>query len=636
MTWSLLLAVASAGPSVESGWALYRVGDYGGASALAAGELEKDPSSMGWQRLYARSRARIDGDRAVIGQYRRWLADAPDDPGRRVLLADTLAGAWRFDAAWCDEIEQLLAVTPTDADTRFWTHAVRHWVRTRRCRGDADADAAQAIALSSEVDGGASLALPIAIEDGIDAGEAEWIRYALGEEPALLGRLVPVFEASGPGASKAQKAVLKAARDAMSGDLPALYAAAEVLEAAGDPRANEADARLAAIHPDPHRFGFAREISRARRHADPMRALAQVDALAPRLPDDPEVRARFHTARGDLLRKAGDLPGATAAYKAAWQATPEHAERANFFAYHATLSASDLEDALQAATAAVRGFQSERFDDRPWAGETFEEWRVRSAERVGEALDTRGWALHLLGRDADALPDLLQASRLVDVPVIDLHVGFVLTALGDPDAAAVHLARGTRERDPGELPTVERGWKALRAWWADAGLWHAGGLEGWVADVSGEPPPAAQLTDPSDLVGRTLPEVAVLVAGQPVVLSEVKGPAVVDVWATWCRPCIEALPEVERLAGKYPNVRFLAVSVDDKPTAVDAFFEGTQRPAVPLGWWNAEDSPYELLGIAGVPSLFVVDRDNRVAAYLLGADVNRLGAAVEAVARTAE
>ncbi|MEZ4318091.1 MAG: redoxin family protein [Myxococcota bacterium] len=636
MSLSVLVAVASAGSPVESGWALYRVGEWRSAAELAATELQAHPEALAWQQLYARSRARLDGDRAVIQQYRSWLAKAPDDPRRRLLLADVLASAWRFDPESCTEIEQLLSATPADLDARFWTQAVRHQVRTHRCKGAAPDDPATLVAIASQVEGGVPVALPIALEDGIDAVEAEWIGHALSEDPAMLGRLTGVFAAEGPGAAKARKAVVRSARAAMKGGLAEVYAASEIFEAAGMSELDAADARLAELHPDPHRFGFSREISRARRHADPVRALAQVDALAPRLPEDPEIRATFHTARGDLLRKAGDLREATAAYRAAWEATPEHAERANFFAYHATLLGEELEAALEAATAAVRGFQGERFVDRPWPGETFEEWRSRSSERVGEALDTRGWALHLLGRDADAASDLLQASRLIDVPVVDLHVGLVLTALGEPDAAALHLARGTRERDVGESEVIARGWKALRAWWPEAGIWHPGGLEGWVAGISGSAAPAAQLSDPSELVGKPLPDVSVLVDGKPVELAGLQGPAVIDVWATWCRPCVEALPEVERLAGEYPGVRFLAVSVDDKASAVDAFFEGAERPGVALGWWNATDSPYERLGIAGVPSMFVVDGENRVSAYLLGVDINRLGAAVEAVARAPE
>src|ERR1041385_7237821 len=38
---------------------------------------------------------------------------------------------------------------------------------------------------------------------------------------------------------------------------------------------------------------------------------------------------------------------------------------------------------------------------------------------------------------------------------------------------------------------------------------------------------------------------------------------VVNFWATWCRPCQQEIPALNRLQKKYPSVRFIGVNVDD-------------------------------------------------------------------------
>jgi thioredoxin-like negative regulator of GroEL len=54
--------------------------------------------------------------------------------------------------------------------------------------------------------------------------------------------------------------------------------------------------------------------------------------------------------------------------------------------------------------------------------------------------------------------------------------------------------------------------------------------------------------------------------GRQVSLQEelAQGPVVLDFWATWCKPCIQALPKLEELAAQYQDrgVRVYTVNVD--------------------------------------------------------------------------
>ncbi len=63
--------------------------------------------------------------------------------------------------------------------------------------------------------------------------------------------------------------------------------------------------------------------------------------------------------------------------------------------------------------------------------------------------------------------------------------------------------------------------------------------------------------------------------GKPHTLAELRGhPAVVNFWATWCGPCKEEMPHLQRLADSYAaqGVRFVAVSLDAA---------GTHRAKIP-------------------------------------------------------
>lgn len=53
-------------------------------------------------------------------------------------------------------------------------------------------------------------------------------------------------------------------------------------------------------------------------------------------------------------------------------------------------------------------------------------------------------------------------------------------------------------------------------------------------------------------------------------LDSFKGKYVyIDVWATWCNPCIAEIPSLKRLEKKYhnKNINFVSISIDDKRTA---------------------------------------------------------------------
>jgi len=105
-------------------------------------------------------------------------------------------------------------------------------------------------------------------------------------------------------------------------------------------------------------------------------------------------------------------------------------------------------------------------------------------------------------------------------------------------------------------------------------------------------------------------------------LAEFAGRGVVlNFWATWCAPCVRELPSLADLARRAAgtDIVVLPLSLDrGGAAAVQAFYAG--RGIQHLGvWTDADGAASRALGVGGVPTTFVIDRQGRIAGLLEGA-----------------
>ncbi len=77
--------------------------------------------------------------------------------------------------------------------------------------------------------------------------------------------------------------------------------------------------------------------------------------------------------------------------------------------------------------------------------------------------------------------------------------------------------------------------------------------------------PASAVPVPAGAPGDPLPELtlACFTGGAPVALRDVKGPAVINVWASWCPPCRKELPAFQRLSERAAG-RFQVIGVNSR------------------------------------------------------------------------
>jgi peroxiredoxin len=135
------------------------------------------------------------------------------------------------------------------------------------------------------------------------------------------------------------------------------------------------------------------------------------------------------------------------------------------------------------------------------------------------------------------------------------------------------------------------------------------------ATTGGEPPPSPR-------EGFSAPDFTLdLLTGGQITLSDLRGQVVVvNLWASWCLPCREEMPAIEKVyqENKLQGLEVLAVNTtyQDREAGVAAFVKqyGLTFPIL-LDKTGAVSNRYQLRGL---PSTYFVDRKGVIRSVVVG------------------
>jgi peroxiredoxin len=143
-----------------------------------------------------------------------------------------------------------------------------------------------------------------------------------------------------------------------------------------------------------------------------------------------------------------------------------------------------------------------------------------------------------------------------------------------------------------------------------------------------QPPMGAQLVDafftppPHALAGKTAPDFQLNdLDGHPVSLASLRGKTVVlDFWATWCGPCVTALPLVSSVAASYQGkgVVFYAVNLRETADKIRKF-QADKSLSFPV-LLDDQGKVADLYQAKAIPETVIIDPTGKIQAVHVGYD----------------
>ena len=139
----------------------------------------------------------------------------------------------------------------------------------------------------------------------------------------------------------------------------------------------------------------------------------------------------------------------------------------------------------------------------------------------------------------------------------------------------------------------------------------------WAFDkMTGQGAPHGDASALSALIGKEAPNIELAqLDGEPFKLSDHLGKSVIvlDFWATWCGPCVKAMPEVMAAAASFKDhpVKLIAVNQQESKGKVKKFLgaKGWDDLSVIM---DAELKAREAYQVTGIPTTVIIGKNGRV------------------------
>lgn len=126
-------------------------------------------------------------------------------------------------------------------------------------------------------------------------------------------------------------------------------------------------------------------------------------------------------------------------------------------------------------------------------------------------------------------------------------------------------------------------------------------------------------------IAISLPDVALpcFTGGGEVRVRDLRGPAVINIWASWCGPCREELPVIQGLADRAEG-RFTVIGVDSGDSRSAAADFATDRAVSFPTLFDREKRFADSLGVFALPATVFIDAGGEKYVHRAAMDVDEL------------
>ena len=131
-------------------------------------------------------------------------------------------------------------------------------------------------------------------------------------------------------------------------------------------------------------------------------------------------------------------------------------------------------------------------------------------------------------------------------------------------------------------------------------------------DPMRDPAYAAVPAKLSDVVGMVAPKLVFHdTDGSTLDLATLRGkPVLIDLWATWCEPCLEEMPMIDRIFKSTKQAGLIVIGVDEDETPADATVYLRRKN---YDWKNYHTDKGLNIVYTGIPFLVLIDADGKIA-----------------------
>jgi thiol-disulfide isomerase/thioredoxin len=147
------------------------------------------------------------------------------------------------------------------------------------------------------------------------------------------------------------------------------------------------------------------------------------------------------------------------------------------------------------------------------------------------------------------------------------------------------------------------------------------------------PAESASSAEPGFDVGNTLPDFSVpMVGGGTFTLSENLGrPVFINLFATWCPPCVGEMPEINKLGEEFGDqVNFIVIDIGEDEATAKGFGDSNSY-SLPFAY-SVDGAPFgDAYLIQAIPQTFLLNADGTISAFYEGSrDYDTFKAAIQA------